>query len=109
MNPMMRALSRRELFLLGLAATTGVALGEEPGDPDVHRQILDLAARLEKERRARFAAVTTPAELEDLRRSLRQAFLRLLDGLPERAGLPAVRTTGRIEDADYTIEKLVYE
>jgi dienelactone hydrolase len=109
MNSMMRALSRRELFLLGLAATAGVALGEEPADPDVHRQILDLAARLEKERRARFAAITTLAELEDLQRSLRQAFLRLLDGLPVRAGLPAVRTTGRIEDADYTVEKLVYE
>ena len=105
----MAPLSRRELFLLGLAASTGLARADGPGGADVHRQLFDMAARLEKERRARFAAVKTSAELEDLQGVLRRAFLRLLDGLPERAGIPAVTTTGRIEDADYSVEKLVYE
>jgi dienelactone hydrolase len=109
MNSTMGTLSRRELFLLGLAASTGLARAGGLVAPDVHRQILDLAARLEERRRARFAVVKTMAELEDLQGSLRRAFLLGLDGLPERAGIPAVTSTGRIEEADYSVEKLVYE
>jgi hypothetical protein len=105
---MMGALSRREL-LLGLAASAGLARADDAGPADVHRQLLDMAARYERERRARFAAVTTRAELVALQGSLREAFLRLIGGLPERAGVPPVTRTGQIEDEDYVVEKLAFE
>lgn len=105
----MTNLTRRDLLMYSLAATTGLARAVEATTPDVHQQLLDLAARQERERRARFAAVKTKAELDDLQRALRQAFLRLLDGFPDRPGELRVTKTGRIEAEDYLIEKLVYE
>ncbi len=76
---------------------------------DVHQQILDLAALQEQKRRARFAAVQSKADLDVLQTTLRQAFLRLLDGLPERGGVPPVQKTGTIEADDHVIEKLLFE
>jgi dienelactone hydrolase len=107
----MGCLSRRELLLLGLAVSAGVGLAPagEPGFEDLHRQLLDLAARYEKERRSRFAAVRTKADLESLQGVLRQTFLRLIGGLPEKRSGPPVMRTGRIEDEDYLVEKLVFE
>ena len=49
------------------------------------------------------------ADLEVLQKNLRETFLRLLDGLPERASPPPARITGRIEADGYVVEKLVYE
>jgi dienelactone hydrolase len=76
---------------------------------DLHRQLLDLADRQQKERRARFAAATSKAALEALQKSLRQKFLRALGGLPRSTGVPPARILGKIEAADYVIEKLVFE
>ena len=45
---------------------------------------------------------------EQLQRTLRDSFLSLLDGLPKPAGVPAVRSAGRIEGEGYTVEKLAY-
>jgi dienelactone hydrolase len=101
-------LSRRAFLAAGLAAPAAIATGDPPR-PDIHRQLLALAAEQEKKRRARFAAVKTAADLETLQKDLREKFLALLDGLPEAAGPPPVKTTGRIEADDYTIDKLVYE
>lgn len=105
----MGSLSRRELLLLGLAAASGFGPAGKAELADVHRQLLNLAARFEAERRARFAMVKTRADLKELQDSLRQTFLRLLGGLPERMGAPPVTKTGRIEAEDYLIEKLVFE
>ncbi len=106
-------LSRREFLTTGLAASTLLAHGADAPRAEganVHRQLLELAAEAEKKRRAKFAAVKTPAELETLQKELRQKFLDLLDGLPAvAAGAPAVKKTGRIDGDDYTIDKLVYE
>ena len=105
----MGSLSRRELLLLSVAASAGLVRADEPGFSDIHRHLLDLASRQEKERRARFAAVKTMAELEALQGSLRQTFLRLIGGLPEKPGVPPVTITGRIEAEDYVVEKLAFE
>jgi dienelactone hydrolase len=107
----MGSLSRRELLLLALAASGGFpAHAGDATSEDVHQQLLDLASRHEKQRRARFAAVKTRADLEALQGSLRQTFLTLLGGLPERVeAIPPVTTTGLIEDEAYIIEKLAYE
>ena len=83
------------------------AAGANP--PDVHQQLLDLAARQEERRRARFAAVASKADLEALQASLRKTFLGLLDGFPEKTGVPPVQKTGTIEADDYVVEKLAYE
>src|SRR5947208_1495637 len=99
----MRPLSRRDFLYLGLAASAGLARGDEtpPARANVHQQLLDLAAEQEKRRRARFAAVKSPADLEALQKELRQKFLALLDGLPPAAGAPPTMVTGRIEGDEY--------
>ena len=103
-------LTRRMALILSGATLAGLANAAEPARRDVQQQILELAARYERERRARFAAVKSPAELKDLQQNLRETFLRLLDGLPKRGGgPPPAKITGRIEAVDYVVEKLVYE
>ncbi|MBY0523571.1 MAG: acetylxylan esterase [Gemmataceae bacterium] len=101
-------LSRRDFLYLGLAATAGLVRGADAG-ANVHEQILALAAKLQEQRRARFAAVNSKADLLALQKSLRQKFLDLIDGLPERGSAPPVKKVGQIDGDDYVIEKLVFE
>jgi len=113
-QPVMRSFSRRDLLRLGIAApailsSTRDSLAARAGDVDVHQQLLELAASQEKQRRARFAAVKTRADLFELQSVLRRSFLRLLDDLPGKQGVPSVQRTGTIEADDYRIEKLVFE
>ncbi len=104
----MPSLSRRDFLYLSAAVPAGLALaGDNPAS--VHQQLLDLAARQQEQRRARFAAVKTPADLEALQKSLRDSFLKLLDGLPASKGAPQAKITGKIEADDYLVEKLVFE
>ena len=109
----MGSLSRRELIRLGLVASGSLAcpgFASAADSSNVHQQLLDLAARHQEKRRARFAAVKTPVELETLQGSLRQTFLWLLGGLPERVDkVPPATITGRIEGEDYVVEKLAFE
>jgi dienelactone hydrolase len=91
-------------FLLALTAPSFAA-----EKPDLHQQLLDLADRQQKERRARFVAITSKAELESLQKSLREKFLKLLGGLPQSKGVPPARVLSTIEAKDYVIEKLVFE
>lgn len=106
------AFSRRQLCRIGLGGALASAGGmpvDEPGSADVHRELLERAARLESQRRARFAAVRSRAELEALQQTLRETFLRLLGGFPERAGTPPATRMGRIEADDYFIDRLAFE
>jgi len=109
----MSSLSRRDILRLGIAAPAGLlsatATAADAASVDVHQQLLELAARQEQHRRARFMAVKSKAELDVLQATLRQTFLRLLDGLPLRVGAPPVRKTGKIEAGDHVVEKLVFE
>jgi dienelactone hydrolase len=105
----MSFLSRRQFLYLSLAATAGPAFAAEPTGADIHRQLLDLAARQEERRRKRFASVKRKADLEALQKGLRESFVRLIGGLPQAAGTPPVKKTGQIEGDDYLIEKLAYE
>jgi dienelactone hydrolase len=114
-HPVMRPYSRRDLFELALAGPAALASvaarasEPDPGPVDVHQQLLELAARQESARRARFAAVKSRADLDALQSSLRETFLRLLGGLPAKLGVPPARKTGTIEADDYIVEKLVFE
>jgi cephalosporin-C deacetylase-like acetyl esterase len=103
--------SRRDFLALSLAASAGLAGAAGGGGrpANVHQQLLDLAAAQEKQRRARFAAVTTREGLTALQQSLRESFLRLIGGLPEAKGPPPVKVVGRIDADDYTVDRLVYE
>ncbi len=118
--PAVIPVTRRDLLAsalapAGLALAAASASGssapptDAPRSADVHQQILDLAARQQEQRRARFRAVASKAELEALQTSLRESFLRLIDGLPARGDAPPVRIIGTIEADDYAIDKLVYE
>ena len=106
-------ISRRDFLGASLALAGSASLTAAPSDArgsvDIHQQILDLAAQQQERRRARFGAVHSGPELEALQASLREAFLRLLDGLPARSGIPNVRTMGTIDAGDYVVEKLAYE
>src|SRR5205823_3627949 len=105
----MAPLSRRTFLGLSLAASAGWLRAADARPANVHDQLLDLAARHEERRRARFAAVRSKADLAALQQSLRDTFLRLLGGLPEAKGVPPVRVTGVIEADGYRIEKLTFE
>lgn len=105
----MASLTRRELLILGAAASAGLAPPSLDTAPDVHQEILALAARQERARRARFAAVRTKDDLKTLQRTLRARFLRLIGNLPSSDGAPPAKTTGRIDADDYVIEKVVFE
>jgi dienelactone hydrolase len=107
----MASYSRREFLSSSVAVAAGLAQGATPQvkHADVHRQLLDLAARHQARRRARFAAARTKADLETLQKELRQKFLDCLGGLPAKSGVPPVKKIGRIEAADYVVEKLVFE
>jgi cephalosporin-C deacetylase-like acetyl esterase len=107
----MRALSRRDFLALAAAAPALPGHAATPKEKDdVHRQLLRLAARQEKQRRERFAAVKTKEELAALRKSLRETFRKLIGGLPGKPGTPPpVRRTATIDADDYTVEKFTYE
>jgi Acetyl xylan esterase (AXE1) len=111
----MRSYSRREMLELTLAGSAGIsAVAARAADPatssmDIHQQILELAARQEAERRARFAAVTSKADLDALQSSLRTSFLGLLGGFAQRRDVPPVQKTGTIDADDYVVDKLVFE
>src|SRR5687768_7939555 len=105
----MEPLSRRTFLGCGLAASAGLVTAAEARPANVHDQLLDLAARHEGRRRARFAAVQSKADLTALRTSLRDTFLGLLGGLPAANGPPPVRVTGMVEADGYRIEKLAFE
>ena len=105
--------SRREFLAANLSLATSAAAGSSQPKfvrrVDVHQEILDLALVCQARRRVRFGDVGTKAQVETLQTTLREAFLRLLDGFPAPAGVPDVRPTGTIEADDYVIDKLAYE
>ncbi len=104
--------SRRDFLSVSLATAAGLARGEDlkPAyEKDVHQQLLNLAARQQKQRRARFAAVRSPAQLEALQKDLAQKFLTAIGGLPNPTEPPKARKVGTIEGDDYRIEKMVFE
>lgn len=103
--------SRREFLALSLAIGSDFMQGAEPTPIGVnlHQHLLDLAAKQRAQRVAQFAAVQTKADVERLQKTLRDQFLALLDGLPEKTGVPPVRKLGQIDADDYVIEKLALE
>lgn len=103
------ALTRREFVGLGSVAALGFDWRAGPEGPDIHQQLLALAADDERRRRERFAAVRTGDAVAALQKDLRTKFLAILDGLPTAAGPPPVRVTDTITADDYVIDKLVYE
>src|SRR5262245_31186194 len=104
----MRDLGRWFGCFLVLALASGPAAAR-PEPANLHQQLLDLADRQQKERRAQLARVKTKADLEALQRSLREKLLRSMGGLPDGKGVPSAKVTGTIEGDGYVVEKLVLE
>lgn len=105
----MDRISRRDFLYLGLTASAGLLQGAEPEKPDVHRHLLELAAKQEEQRRKRFAAVKNKGDVTNLQNDLRGNFLQSLDGLPPAHEIPPVTRLDRIDADDYSIEKLAFE
>ena len=70
---------------------------------------LDLAWRQDEQRRARFAAVRTEAELLALRKEMRARVLEIIGGLPETRTPLNARVTGTVRMEGYRIEKVLFE
>ena len=91
----MSSFTRREFVTASLAASTGISSGLSLAAPEgslnVHEQILQLAARQERQRRARFAKIQSKTELEVLQRELRDL------SSSDRRAPPAHRDTPRLE------------
>jgi len=87
-------------------------LGAAPEGPRITpylRHQLDVAWAQDDARRARFAAVSSEAELAALQGELRDKILDLIGGLPaERTPLNA-RIAGKVAGDGYRIEKVVFE
>lgn len=119
----MASLTRRDFVATVIAASSvgatshvmDIAFGADPSvadsrPKDVHHQLLDIAAHQEVKRRATFAAVKTADQLAKVKAGLRQKFVQLIGGLPERDdAAPPSKVVGQIDGNDYTIEKLFYE
>jgi cephalosporin-C deacetylase-like acetyl esterase len=110
-KPAMRPLSRREFLYHSLAASAGLARSADApaAAVNVHQQILDLAARLQEQRRNVFGPVRSMAQLKTLQQTLRQKFLDLLGGLPAKTGVPPVQKLATLDGDDYQVDKLVFQ
>jgi dienelactone hydrolase len=73
------------------------------------RNQLDRAWAEDDERRARFAAVRTEADLLALQKELRAKVLGILGGLPTERTPLSPQVTGRIPRDGYRIEKVIFE
>ncbi|MDX1948670.1 MAG: acetylxylan esterase [Pirellulaceae bacterium] len=115
MNALSQHLTRRNFNACGLASLAGVAgarfsAAMDSGPPGLHEQILASAAKQERARRECFAAVKSRSELQSLQTDLRERFLQLLGGLPERdSPVPPAKIAGQIFGEGYTIDKLTFE
>lgn len=69
---------------------------------------LDQIERLDRMRRERLAALESQEDLKKFQEEVRSKLKTMWGGLPGKTPLKA-RRAGRIERADYTIEKLIYE
>lgn len=105
----MRALPRFLCLALLAFAVPLVAGQPAASQPDLHKQLLDLADLQQQTRRAHFAGVSSKADLDALQVSLRAKFLRLIGGLPKSQAVPPVKLLGEIEADDYVVTKLAFE
>ena len=92
--------------LVGQAAFPGVAYRDYSRClPDYLR---DLAGRAYQARNREILKLTTPAAVGERQRWAREAFWKLIGGMPERTALNA-RTLGSFERPGYRVEKVLYE
>lgn len=84
------------------------ATPDNPAAGRLYKWLQGQAGVLFDQRRQAIAALKTPADVQKRQQKLRQQFIDALGGFPERTPLNP-QVTGKIELADYRIEKVVYE
>ena len=94
-------------FSIALFATSLFAQIDQPTDLTVW--LNQKAQALLAERRAKIAAIKTPAQARERQVWVRAKLLELLKGLPDYQGPLNARTTGTIQQPGYRIEKVIFE
>ncbi|MGH9719733.1 MAG: alpha/beta hydrolase family protein, partial [Bryobacteraceae bacterium] len=90
------------LFILSASAQ------EKPSDP-LLRWMDQIAQQHLAKRETTIAAIRTVADAERRKESVRAKLLDLIGGLPNQRGPLNARVTGRITNASYTLEKVIFE
>ena len=82
----------------------------QQGKADPFLQWMDRIAQQHLERREKaIAEIHTVADAERRKQSVREKLMEILGGLPDYKGPLNPRTTGRIQNESYTIEKVIFE
>src|SRR5213592_1249981 len=82
----------------------------QQGKPDPFLQWMDQIAQQHLERREKaIAEIHTVAGAQRRKHVVREKLMELLGGLPDYNGPLNARTTGRLQNESYTIEKVVFE
>jgi hypothetical protein len=94
-------------FSLALLATSLIAQIDQP--TDLTAWLNTKAQALLAERRAKIAAIKTPAEAKARQVWVRAKLLELLKDLPDYKGPLNARTTGTLDQPAYRIEKVIFD
>jgi len=94
-------------FFLLLCALPLLAQIDQP--TDITGWLYAKAQALLAERRAKIAAIKTPAQARERQAWVRAKLLELLTGLPDYKGPLNPRTTGTIDHGNYRIEKVIFD
>src|SRR6266487_2633820 len=82
----------------------------QQGKPDPFLRWMDQIAQHHLERREKaIAEIHTVADAQRRKQAVREKLMELLGGLPDYNGPLNPRTTGRIQNESYTIEKVIFE
>ncbi|MEO8657999.1 MAG: acetylxylan esterase [Bryobacteraceae bacterium] len=87
----------------------GVLLAQQASPDPLRRWLDQFAQRQLQTREDAIAKIRTVADAERRKQSVRETFLSLIGGLPNYNGPLNPTITGRIQAADYSIEKVIFQ
>ncbi|HTR01017.1 MAG TPA: acetylxylan esterase [Candidatus Acidoferrum sp.] len=95
-------------------APTAEQLAELQQQTDTATKVLQgylnqLGYRQLQQREQTIAAITTQQQAIQRQQSVKQRITQLVDGIPATQGKLSVKTFGRVQDAGFRVEKLMYE
>lgn len=97
----------RPLFLVVLLASS--LLAAQDGPTNLNAWLNERAQEHLRVRKAKIAAIRTPAEARARQAEVRRTMLALLGGLPKDTGPLNAKVTGVLDGGLFTVEKVVFE